>query len=163
HIASLRHVIANTKSLVIITNKSVGKLLDKEGIFHEVVEDGASIVIKGVTIRADGDKHTVIHASLPAVQNTGYFIGERFYYPGDDFHKPKKKVEILALPVAGPWMKLSEAIDYALDIKPKVCIPVHDGLLTEQGKGAPYRITEKVLAEANIQFLRVKEKETQEF
>ena len=34
---------------------------------------------------------------------------------------------ILALPLAAPWLKLSEAIDYAKEVRPNICFPVHDG------------------------------------
>jgi L-ascorbate metabolism protein UlaG (beta-lactamase superfamily) len=38
-------------------------------------------------------------------------------------------VEVLALPDGAPWLKISEAIDYMLAVKPKVAIPVHDAVL----------------------------------
>ncbi len=34
---------------------------------------------------------------------------------------------ILALPLAAPWLKLSEAIDYAKEVRANICFPVHDG------------------------------------
>ena len=55
----------------------------------------------------------------------------KLYYPGDAFHEPGKAVEILGLPVAGPWLKISEAIDFAKKIKPKKAFPVHDGMMKD--------------------------------
>ncbi|KKU76691.1 MAG: hypothetical protein UY03_C0028G0012 [Parcubacteria group bacterium GW2011_GWA2_47_64] len=87
---------------------------------------------------------------LGQVQNTGYFIANRFFYPGDAFYNPGKPVEILALPVAGPWLKISEVIDYAKLLKPKICFPVHDGMLKYLG---PTRgVTTKYLSESGIEF-----------
>ncbi len=67
------------------------------------------------------------------VQNTGYFIAGRLFYPGDSFFNPERQVEILALPVVAPWLKIAESINYALELKPKVVFPVHDGFLKIPG------------------------------
>jgi L-ascorbate metabolism protein UlaG (beta-lactamase superfamily) len=62
-------------------------------------------------------------------ENTGYMVAEKFYFPGDNFHNPGKPVDVLALPVAGPWMKMSEAIDFAKQIKARTAFGVHDGMI----------------------------------
>ena len=59
-------------------------------------------------------------------------------------------METLALPVAGPWCKISEVIDYALKIKPKKCFPVHDGILARTN--ATYRVLNTIIGEAGIEF-----------
>ncbi|MCX6731840.1 MAG: hypothetical protein NTX55_02540, partial [Candidatus Parcubacteria bacterium] len=79
-----------------------------------------------------------------------YFIANRLFYPGDAFTNPRKQVEILALPVAGPWTRLLDAIDYALEIKPKTCFPVHDGIL--KSPGTTNRIPPQVLGPKGIKF-----------
>ena len=63
------------------------------------------------------------------VENAGYMIADKFYFPGDNFHNPGQPVDILALPVAGPWMKMSEAIDFAKEIKARTAFGVHDGMI----------------------------------
>ncbi len=95
-------------------------------------------------------KITNLHASILPIQNTGYFISNKLFYPGDTFVNPGKQVEILALPVAGPWLKLPEAIDYALEISPKICFPVHDGIL--RSPGSAHLIPPKVLETKGIKF-----------
>jgi hypothetical protein len=59
-------------------------------------------------------------------------------------------VDILALPVQAPWLKLPEAIDYALALKPKVCFPVHDGIM--KNPGSTHAIPKKILQEHGIRF-----------
>ncbi len=88
-------------------------------------------------------------------------IAERFFHPGDAFHKPPKKVEILALPVAGPWMKLQEAIDYALTLKPKVCFPVHDGML--KFFGPVHALPKELLGRGGVNFVVLEEGKGHEF
>ncbi|MDD5050185.1 MAG: MBL fold metallo-hydrolase [Candidatus Pacebacteria bacterium] len=129
HIPSVKAVLKNNPGAKIITNTAVGLLLDKEGIKYEILEDDQNRTEKKVLFEGFGTIHAEIYKSYPRVQNTGYFISNRFYYPGDALHVPPKSPEILALPVAGPWLKISEAIDFTLACKPKIVFPVHDGSL----------------------------------
>ena len=161
HVESLKTVLKNNPKAKIVTNAPVGKLLDAEKIPYELLEHGGAKEFSGVHVEGHGEKHEVIYESFGQVKNTGYFFAKRFFYPGDAFYNPGKPVEILALPVAGPWMKISEAIDYAKVIKPNVCFPVHDGMLKYLG---PTRtVTQKSLSSVDIDFIDISEGATQEF
>lgn len=129
HVDSVKSILKNNPRTKIITNKSVGALLKKEGIKFVLLESGKNTLEKGILIEGVGDVHALLHSSRRPIQNTGYFIAGKFFYPGDSWVKPRKKVPILALSVAGSWMKISEAIDYARKLKPKIWFPVHDGIL----------------------------------
>jgi len=153
HIPSLRVVLKNNPSAQVICNPSVGALLETEGIVHTVVGDGQLVEVKGVEIRGFGTAHARVHTSIPAAQNTGYFIGTRFWYPGDAFHMPERHPEIVALPTAGPWMKLSEAIDYALVLKPRTVFPVHDGIINSIGHDINKRIAGGMLEAQGIAYV----------
>ena len=52
--------------------------------------------------------------------------------------------------MAGPWMKLAEAIDWVKEIKPEVCIPVHDGML--QPREWIYRLPMQLFPEVGVRF-----------
>ncbi len=150
HIDSLKTVLKNNPVAKVITNSAVAKILQAENIQSEILEHGGSTIFKKVMLEGLGEKHAVIYDEFGQVQNTGYFIANRFFYPGDAFFNPGKPVEILALPVCGPWMKISEAIDYAKELKPKFCFPVHDGML---GITGPFhKVPEIILSQANIKF-----------
>lgn len=150
HLESLKTVLKNNPSAKVITNRGVGKLLDKEGIAHELLEDKQSKSISGILLEGFGEKHAVIYKEFGQVVNTGYFIANRFFYPGDAFYNPQKPVEILALPVCGPWMKMAEAIDYAKALKPKIAFPVHDGMLKIIG---PFHgVPQALLPQADFEF-----------
>ncbi len=133
HVESLKTVLANNRTAVVYTNKAVADILAKEGIPATPLEHGKSVQVKGVTIEGVGEKHAVIHPAFPQSANTGFFIGNALFYPGDALTVLGRPVEILALPVAGPWLTLADAIDYAMAIKPKQCFPVHDGILKQPG------------------------------
>ena len=151
HLESLKAVLANNPGAVVVTNSAVGSLLDKEHISHEILEQGQSKTFGQVLIEAFGDIHADIFRTIEPVQNTGYLIGNKLFYPGDAFTNPAKPVEILALPVSGPWMKISEALDYALVLKPKIVFPVHDGFL--KFGGPFYSVPKMILEPKGVRFI----------
>ena len=130
---SLKLVLKNNPSAKIMTNRSAGTVLERERIPYTVLEGGQSTSENGILIEGFGRKHAIIYPTLPEIDNTGYFIANRFFYPGDALTNPNKRVEILAFPVTAVWIKMSEAIDYVKELKPKICFPVHEGNLKSPG------------------------------
>lgn len=161
HIESLKEIIKNNPNAKIITNEGVGKLLDEVEIKYEVLENKIATQILGVEVEAHDCKHEEIYKEFMQVQNTAYFIGERLFYPGDSFYNPGKPVEILALPVAGVWVRGKDATKYALEINPKICFPVHDGMLNYFG--GSHKIPDLFLTEAGIVFKNFEENKEEEF
>lgn len=153
HIDSLKKILVNNPKAKVVTNSSVGKLLDPENISYTVVDDGKELVVNDVVISGKGTIHAEIHPSLPRVENTGYFINKKLYYPGDAFHDPGEPVDILALPVAGPWMKISEALDFGAVVKPRIIFPVHDGMFNKLGGGFVSRIGKMFFEKAGIKYV----------
>jgi L-ascorbate metabolism protein UlaG (beta-lactamase superfamily) len=127
------------------------KIIDGKGYTIQVVEDGAKTAVKSMDIEAFGNEHALIYPGFNLGQNTGYFFNNKLFYPGDNLTSPGKTVDILALPVAGPWLKVGEAIDYALKIKPRLAVPVHDGNL--KTPGGEYGIPPRFLKPAGIEFM----------
>lgn len=150
HLESLKKILEKNPKSVIVTNGSVGKLLNEAGISHDLLEDKESGEFAGIYLEAHGDKHQEIYKEIGQVQNTGYFITENFFYPGDAYTNPNKKIDILALPVAGPWTNIKQSIEYALEIKPRICFPVHDWNM--KIPGVVHRSPSIVLTENNIVF-----------
>lgn len=88
----------------------------------------------GTEMAAFGGEHAVIHADLPRIGNVGYLIGGRLYHPGDALVAPDAalwsgSVEILALPIAAPWMAFKEAVEFVRRVEPRLAIPIHEGVL----------------------------------
>ncbi len=128
-IDSLRIMLANNPSAQVVTNTSVGKLLTAAKIGFDVIESGQSNSFSGVEVAGYGYKHAEIYEDYGMVQNTGYFIDKTLFYPGDAFINPGRKVSLLALPIAGPWLSTKEVINYAKEIAPQHAFCVHDGML----------------------------------
>jgi L-ascorbate metabolism protein UlaG (beta-lactamase superfamily) len=164
HIESLIAILGRNPAAQVISHAGVGKLLDEAGISYTLATDGQEVMVQGVSIESSGSEHACIHHDLPKVQNTGFFIDGTLFYPGDSFHDPGKAVAILALPVVGPWMKLSEAIEYAKTIKPKVVFPVHDGMLRQEHQlGPTRRIPTALLEPLGIKYVDMTEGSTRDF
>lgn len=162
HIESLKTVLANNPAAKVICNASVGKILEKEGIPYTKVGDGDSVEVSGIIVSGHGTKHEPIYLDYELVENTGYLFDRALYNPGDAFHNPGVAVDILALPVTGPWCTISQAINFALEIKPRIAFPVHDGNLVRQ-KGITVRLPELMLPPAGIQFRALELGEETEF
>jgi L-ascorbate metabolism protein UlaG (beta-lactamase superfamily) len=152
HIESLKTVLKNNPDANVICNSGVGAKLDAESIPYSTVADGDSLDVGGVTIAGYGLKHKLIYKDYEQVENTGYMFDGKLYYPGDAFHDPKVPVDILALPVTGPWCTIAEAMDYAILIQPRVAFPVHDGNLARQN-GITVRLPSIFLPKAGIAFI----------
>ena len=150
HVESLKNLIKNNPKVRVFTNQGTASALEKEGITFEVLGHGENITMESVLIEGLGEFHAEMYKTIPLSPNTGYFIADKLFYPGDAFTIPGKPVEVLAVPVAGPWMKLSEGIEYAIAVKPKKCFPVHDGIL--KSVGSTDRIPGQILLPLGIEF-----------
>lgn len=153
HIESLKELLKAMPKIQVIANDAVGEILAKEGVEHHVMKHGNVVDMEGVHIEAYGKDHALIHSSIPLLSNVGYFIENKFFFPGDAFTDPKKPIDVLALPVSGPWMKISEAIDYALELKPRLAFPVHDAIRF----GSAHKLPEMILGKNGIEFISLEE------
>lgn len=152
---SVQKLLKNNPNARVITNADVGKILASHHFPFEIVGDGEAANVNGLKIEGSGKKHALILKTIPIISNTGYFIGDRFYYGGDALDVPKRKVEILAFPAVAPWMNIREGIEFGLKVKPKMAFPVHDAILKH---GGPYyRIAEQEFARHGIKWMILKE------
>lgn len=157
HTESLRQVLAKNPAAEVIANSAVGLILNEAGIDCTILEGKDGVTREGVAIEACDGRHAEIFGDIGQVQNTGYFIADSFFYPGDSFTDPGKQVATLALPVAGPWCKAPDAIRYAILLKPRQVLPIHDAVLSEEGLELTHGLFENVLAQEGIKFLQLEE------
>lgn len=160
---SVKKIIENNSRVLIITNGAVGKLLDTAGIKYKKLENGQSDTIAGVQIESYGNQHAFMRSGIQPPQNTGYFVAGKLFYPGDAFTNPDKPVEVLALPVAAPWLKIDEVIKYIKAINPKLVFPVHDGMYNQFGLAYVKRILSEILDPLNIHYIIPEIGKTEEF
>jgi L-ascorbate metabolism protein UlaG (beta-lactamase superfamily) len=138
-VQKLVDAVAKRPAITVYTHPDVTpKLSEFGGVVTEVMP-GGEFIAAGFTVRTYGGLHAVIHPELPRVANVGFLVegegGEGgVYHPGDSFDVPTDAdVETLFVPVAGPWLKLAEAVEFVRAIKPRRAFALHDGLLNDVG------------------------------
>jgi L-ascorbate metabolism protein UlaG (beta-lactamase superfamily) len=80
-----------------------------------------------------GDMHQIIHQSIPLIQNTAVLVNGDLYYAGDSYTPPDQKIKVLACPTSAPWLKIGDVMDYIQEVKPAICFPTHNALLSQFG------------------------------
>jgi L-ascorbate metabolism protein UlaG (beta-lactamase superfamily) len=163
HVESIQEVLKNNPTATVVSNSAVAKLLAEKNIPCTVVGDAQSATVAGVLIEGFGKDHAPIYGTANLVENTGYMVANKFYFPGDSFYDPKKPIDVLALPTAGPWMKISEAIDFAKATKPRVGFPVHDGMIVPQFGGFVAIMLQNFLKADGIEFVALGAGESKQF
>ncbi len=118
---------ANPDARLHLDEGSAGQLDDLPSV---VVHDG-DVLELGVTVTVHGSTHAEIHEDIPRIPNVGYLVGGRFFTPGDALTVPEADVEVLGLPTAAPWLKLSEAVGLLRAVAPRQAFPVHDAVLSQ--------------------------------
>jgi len=92
----------------------------------------------GLPVRAVGELHAVIHPDLPRFHNSGYVVsagGTTLFHPGDALTGPGEPVDVLCAPVSAPWLKASEAVDFAREVGAPRNLAIHDRVYSEEGLG----------------------------
>jgi L-ascorbate metabolism protein UlaG (beta-lactamase superfamily) len=138
-VEKLVDAVAKRPAITVFTHPDVTpKLGEFGGVVTEVLP-GAEFTAAGFTVRTFGGLHAPIHPELPRVANVGFLVeGEggagAVYHPGDSFDLPgDAEVETLLVPVAAPWLKLAEAVDFVRAVKPRRAFALHDGILNDIG------------------------------
>lgn len=125
----------------------------------EAVADDAAFEAAGLSVEAVVGLHAEIHHTLPSPVNIGYVIDGRMLHPGDAFPvlPAGLDVDVLFLPVSGPWMLFADAIDYVAALSPRVIVPIHDGDLNDIGLALTDQMSAILPGEGTYQRLRVGE------
>jgi L-ascorbate metabolism protein UlaG (beta-lactamase superfamily) len=122
--------IQGPKTMIVATSDCAKKLSGKV----KIVKPGDKINVEGIDIEAVPSYNTNKQFHTKDKGWVGYIFvvkGQRIYIAGDTDYIPEMKnfkVDIALLPVSGTYvMTADEAIKAALDIKPKIAVPMHYG------------------------------------
>ena len=128
--ARLPALVAANPEATVITDPDTHAEAAKLGVTATVAGPGDALEIGGVAINGVGGRHATIYRDFPDIANTGYVIDHgAFYHPGDSFHVPEQAIDVLGVPIYAPWMKIAEAADFVNAVKPRVSVPIHEGML----------------------------------
>lgn len=125
----LRAVLERNKGAEVVVDPGTASALAEAGLQARAVTPGDSVDV-GTSVEVLGGTHAEIHADIPRIPNNAYLVGGRLLHPGDalvvtdaDAGRP---IEILALPVAAPWLRISDSVDYLRAVAPQVALPIHE-------------------------------------
>jgi L-ascorbate metabolism protein UlaG (beta-lactamase superfamily) len=112
--------------------------MQEAGIGADLTVAGEALTFGPVKVTPVGDKHALINEALPRVGNLGFVMragGEpTLFHPGDAYDGEPGQVDVLALPLNAPWAAGRDTVAFARRISPRVCVPIHDGLLNTIGR-----------------------------
>ncbi len=140
----------------IICNEEISDLLKKENIESEIVNPCEAKAAEGFTIQSFEAPHGCLPVEVP--HNLAFLINNKFLHPGDSFEvKEVDGLEVLALPMSGPWATLTEGLEFAKRLKPKIVVPIHDAIIKDFMLERMYNnMCKPFLEKNNIQFRPLK-------
>jgi len=114
----------------------------------------------GIPARAVGELHAVIHPEMTRFHNSGYVLtagGEKLYHPGDALTHPGEEVDVLCVPVSAPWLKASEAVDFAREVRAPRNLAIHDRIYSEAGLKIIDGHMDAFLPKEGLEYVRLSE------
>jgi L-ascorbate metabolism protein UlaG (beta-lactamase superfamily) len=139
------HVDAPRLTALLAANPAATLVVDPDSVTavaglpteHVVARPGDRLTFGRSSVEVVGGIHAAVYAEVPGCTNSGYLIDDgALLHPGDSFFVPGRDVDVLAVAVDGPWLKLAESVDYVRAVAPRVAVPIHEGETTDPAKYA---------------------------
>jgi L-ascorbate metabolism protein UlaG (beta-lactamase superfamily) len=144
---TVKKLVAKFPSVRVTSTPSVVSQLDKAGI------KASSQPSEGIVFF--DSPHEDVLPMFPHPEQIGVHYLDRLSDPGDS-HSFKETKEILALPVTAPWGSNIKAINLALELKPRLILPIHDWHWSDQAREASYDRMAEIFTESDIKFHKLK-------
>lgn len=143
---------------------TIGAVADKIREEAPDVAERVTVVVPGqlldvgVPVTVVGEKHAVIHPEMPHFDNSGYLLEVddlTIFHPGDALTVPDAAVDLLLLPVSGPWLKMSECIDFAREVGAARSLAIHEMVSSDIGLSMVDAHVTRMLGERSQSYLRL--------
>ena len=146
YIPWIKEILQKFPNTPIYTTASAKKLLEQEGLDNIHTKGNDYITMEPVP-------HEKIWFG-PAAENVLATLFGTFATPGDS-HTFTTKADIVALPVTAPWGSTTRAVELAMELQPKVIIPIHDWHWRDEARKGFYQRLKEYFAKNNIDFKAV--------
>ena len=134
-VEALAAAASSNSSFMVRAPAPVAEQLAAAGVPVLTVSTGDSVDVAGFQVDVVGGLHAEVYDGLPGCANVGYVVAGRVYHPGDSFFVPENRdLELMLAPTAGPWLKLSEALDFVRAVAPRQAVSIHDALLNDRAE-----------------------------
>lgn len=141
HLPLIKEITEKFPELKIISNNSVRKILEREGL---------GVTVQHPMLDMLEAPHELLLGGRTA-ENTLFNISQKLTHPGDSF-KFDKTCDILALPIQAPWGSFVASVEKAAAVKPKIVIPIHDWHWKDAARRRMYDMASQYLADKGIDF-----------
>ena len=111
--------------------------------------------VSGFKLEFFGQDHAAIIPGQVPCDNIGVVVDGEIMNPGDSFDVPETQPKVLFVPIAAPWCKVCESIDFARRAKPNVVIPIHDAVLSGLGMTFNCNWLKNACAEIGAEFVQL--------
>ena len=136
----------------LIAEPEIAAQLNESGLEATPLHPGDSVSLAGATVTGAGGVHAEIHRDVPLVGNVGLLVsgaGEpTLFHPGDSYGATPDGVDVLALPLTAPWARVAMTADFARAIGAPRVFPIHDAIVSPQGKAIYVRVLTGLLPES---------------
>jgi L-ascorbate metabolism protein UlaG (beta-lactamase superfamily) len=132
---AVRAALRTSPDLRLWANPSVTAQFTEFGDRVRETRDGDVLSAAGFEVHVYGHDHALIHTDIPLVVNNGFLVEGELFHPGDSFTVPQQPVRTLLVPIAGPWLKAGDMIDYFRAVAPARAYAIHDAILNDNGLG----------------------------
>ncbi len=113
-----------------------------------------SLDIGTMSIDIVGGEHALIDPAIPRIGNVGFVVssgdGPRIFHPGDDYATTPDGIDVLALPLAAPWAKISETAEFTESVGAERVVPIHDAILSDTGRTLFKAVVGNLVDSSNI-------------
>lgn len=152
HMPFVKELVEKFPEVKIISNQSVVALLQKEHIKATNTSDDI--------VTLESVPHEKLWDKQPP-ENVLITVFGKLATPGDSHHF-QTSAAILALPIQAPWGSTTDAVELALQLQPKVIIPVHDWMWKDDFRKSMYQRLAEFFKTKGIEFKSLEIGETTE-
>ncbi|MHA3685403.1 MBL fold metallo-hydrolase [Leucobacter sp. HY1908] len=105
---------------------------------------GRAFTVGQFRVEPVGELHQVILPEIARCANTGFVVtdtaGTKLFHPGDSYEAIPAGIDVLAVPLLGPWSSLRETVEFVKAVSPAQIFAMHDALLNESGRALFWRL-----------------------
>lgn len=140
---------------VVLAERGAMELLPDLASRATELRAGERIALGSAVLVGVGGQHAVIHSDLPSIGNVGVTLTARgeptLFHPGDAYDVAPDGVDILAVPLAAPWAKLSETVEFVRHVAARSVFAIHDSALSTQSRAMYWRTIERLGGDATYE------------
>lgn len=139
----------NPEVRILVPSDAV-ELIDKA----EVVSPGDTLDMGNFNLVFFGGEHAAVIPGKVPCQNLGVIVNKSYVNPGGSYDVVElaERPEVLFCASVAPWCRVSETMNYIETTKPKMVVPVHNGLLSDFGNGIYNNLLRQAAEKVDAEF-----------